>query len=177
MTDPYRLDGQIALVGDIRSVGAVFKNGKAISAILARRSTTVVAADVDLARAEETCAVIYEDGGTAHVLTADVTNPGSLKAARDELARDGPTSTLLVRNAGGSRQGDAIGYSSAKAALIKLLRQIALRLAKERIRCNTVIPSVMRMPMVEVRLPKPRDGADAESFITARNKMRRLCDA
>lgn len=224
MTDPYRLDGQIALVGGAGSAGAGFSNGKAISVLLARHGATVIAADIDLARAEETCTVIAKEGGAAHPVTADVTNLESLTAARDKLARDGLTPTLLVNNAGGSRQGDAvtlsvedwqqqldfnltsaflgakcflpamqeagagaivnigsvagvrgagdtIGYSSAKAALIQLSRQIALRHAKEGIRCNTVIPGVMHTPMVEARLLKQRDGADAESFIAARNKM------
>ncbi len=223
MSDRYDLSGRVALVCGAGSVGPGFSNGKAISVLLARHGATIVAVDRDLSRAEETCHAIEAEGGAARPVAADVTELAALEDAREALARDGMRPTLLVNNAGGSVQGDAvtlseedwhrqldlnltsaffatkvflpvmrddgagaivnigsvagvrgagdtIAYSTAKAGLIQFGRQVALRHAKDGIRCNTVIPGVMHTPMVEARLLKQRDGGDAQAFIDARNR-------
>ena len=50
-------------------------NGRAIALTLAREGVEVCAVDRDPERAEETVELIRADGGTAHVIIADVSVP------------------------------------------------------------------------------------------------------
>jgi NAD(P)-dependent dehydrogenase (short-subunit alcohol dehydrogenase family) len=71
-----RMEGKKAIV-----VGAgqprhhLLGNGRAIATLLAREGAEVCAVDRDKDRAEETVAQILADGGLAHSVTADVSDP------------------------------------------------------------------------------------------------------
>lgn len=60
-------------------------------------------------------------------------------------------------------------YAAAKAGVVQLSRAIGVQYAKEKIRCNTVVPGLMHTPLVEVRLAGQRGGGDAEALIAKRN--------
>lgn len=60
-------------------------------------------------------------------------------------------------------------YAAAKAGVVQLSRAIGVSHAKERIRCNTVVPGLMHTPLVEVRLAVQRGNNDAEALIARRN--------
>jgi NAD(P)-dependent dehydrogenase (short-subunit alcohol dehydrogenase family) len=73
---PARMEGKKAVV-----VGAgqprhhLLGNGRAIATVLAREGAEVCAVDRDKDRAEETVAQIVADGGIAHAVMADVSDP------------------------------------------------------------------------------------------------------
>lgn len=60
-------------------------------------------------------------------------------------------------------------YAAAKAGVVQLSRAIGVTYAKERIRCNTVVPGLMHTPLVEARLAHQRGNNDAEALIARRN--------
>jgi NAD(P)-dependent dehydrogenase (short-subunit alcohol dehydrogenase family) len=68
-----RLDGKVALVTGCGTRGEGWGNGKAIAVLLARQGATVFGVDRDLDAAKVTQKIIDEEGGKAHVTTANVT--------------------------------------------------------------------------------------------------------
>src|SRR5581483_561951 len=70
--------------------------GRAIGIFMARAGAEVWINDVDLERAKGVVQRIEEEGGTAHAVVADVTDPASIAAMADET---GPVD-ILVNNAG-----------------------------------------------------------------------------
>lgn len=65
--------------------------------------------------------------------------------------------------------GDAIGYAASKAGLNHFTAQIAVRHARDGIRCNAVVPGVMHTPMVEARIFKQRAGDDLDAYVRQRH--------
>jgi len=59
-------------------------NGRAIAVLAAREGAAVACADVDRAAAEETARLVEEEGGKAHVIVGDVTDPAVCTAVVDE---------------------------------------------------------------------------------------------
>ena len=81
-TPQLDLTGRVAIVvGAGQTAGPTIGNGRATALLLARAGATVIAADRDLASAEETAAMIIADGNTAEPLVADVTAEASLENA------------------------------------------------------------------------------------------------
>ncbi|WP_245565585.1 SDR family NAD(P)-dependent oxidoreductase [Thalassobaculum salexigens] len=60
-------------------------------------------------------------------------------------------------------------YAAAKAGVVQLSRAIGVSYAKEKIRCNTVVPGLMHTPLVEARLAGQRGNNDAQALIAKRN--------
>ena len=56
-------------------------------------------------------------------------------------------------------------YSSSKAALLMLIRQLALEWGKDGIRCNTVSPGPTYTPMTQTGYADPARRAQRESMI------------
>ena len=69
-----RLEGKVAIVAGAGSSGPGIGNGKATSVLFAREGASVLLVDSMAERAEETLAMIVEEGGTASVFEADVTS-------------------------------------------------------------------------------------------------------
>ena len=86
-----RLEGKVAIVAGAGSSGPGIGNGKATSALFAREGAKVLLVDSQAARAEETLAMIKEEGGEASVFEADVTRAGDcegmVEAAIDRYGR------------------------------------------------------------------------------------------
>ena len=78
MTD--RLKEKVALVVGAGSIGPGWGNGKATAVAFAREGARVVCADINLAAAEETVAIIKKEGGDAVVHKADVTKSAEVEA-------------------------------------------------------------------------------------------------
>jgi len=105
-----RLKGKTAIVvGAGQQPGSTIGNGRAIAVLFAREGADVLCVDRDLARAEETVAMIAAEGGNAGALAADVAKSGAgdaIVAAAKE--RFGGRVDILINNVGiGGRDGPA----------------------------------------------------------------------
>lgn len=100
-----RVAGRVALVmGAGQTPGATIGNGRAIATLLAREGASVLCADRDLARAEETAAAIRDEGGDARALACDVTHRADCEAAVSAAG----ALDILVNNVGiGGNDGPA----------------------------------------------------------------------
>src|ERR1051326_3789195 len=88
---PHRLKNKVALVAGAGSIGPGWGNGKATAVTFAREGAKVFCADVNLAAAEETAAIIKGEGGEARAFRADVTGAADvaamIAACRDAYGR------------------------------------------------------------------------------------------
>lgn len=75
-----RLAGKVALVTGAGSAGPGWGNGKAASVLYAREGASVMAADVNLAAARETAAIVAGEGGRAEAVACDVSRADEVAA-------------------------------------------------------------------------------------------------
>jgi NAD(P)-dependent dehydrogenase (short-subunit alcohol dehydrogenase family) len=134
-----RLAGKVALVTGAGSIGPGWGNGKATSVLFARQGATVLAADVNLAAAEETRAIIEGEGGTCLAIQADVTDGASVaamvKAGLDAFGRI----DVLINNVGIARVGGIVDTSEADWDLVNQVNVKSIYLV-----CREVIPHMER---------------------------------
>jgi NAD(P)-dependent dehydrogenase (short-subunit alcohol dehydrogenase family) len=64
----------------------------------------------------------------------------------------------------------AVAYAASKGAVNALTREVAVQYAPQHIRCNAVLPGVMRTPMVEAQLAKSY-GGDPEEMNRRRSAL------
>ena len=96
--DKFKLDGRVAVV-----TGAGQGIGASICDALAEAGATVIATDMDLAKAEATAANIRAAGRSAHAMPLDVTKSANVdKVCAEIIARHG-RADILVNNAGVAR--------------------------------------------------------------------------
>lgn len=62
-----------------------------------------------------------------------------------------------------------VAYSASKYGILALSRSVAMRHARENIRCNTVVPGLMHTPLVEHRLVRQLGANDAAALIARRD--------
>jgi NAD(P)-dependent dehydrogenase (short-subunit alcohol dehydrogenase family) len=102
------LKNRIAVVTGAGSVGPGWGNGKATAVLLARQGAKVFAIDVHDSAAQETCALIAEEGGDCTPWRCDMTDSAQVAAAVEGcIARYGRID-ILVNNVGGSAGGDPV---------------------------------------------------------------------
>jgi NAD(P)-dependent dehydrogenase (short-subunit alcohol dehydrogenase family) len=90
-----RLQDKVALIVGAGSIGPGWGNGKATAVLFAREGAKILAADVNLAAAEETCAIIRGEGGEAVPFQADVSKADQVRAMVDAcVARFGRIDVL-----------------------------------------------------------------------------------
>lgn len=65
---------------------------------------------------------------------------------------------------------DYIAYSSSKAALIHFSKMLAYKYAPNHIRCNAILPGLMRTPLVETSLQEAYEG-DIEAILRQRDAL------
>ncbi len=78
-----RLQDRVAIVTGAGSIGPGWGNGKATATLFAREGARVLAADLNLAAAEETRAIIDGEGGTCVTFKADVSDAAQVAAMVD----------------------------------------------------------------------------------------------
>ena len=106
-----RLDGKIAFITGIGSVGEGWGNGRATAVVMARQGATIFGTDLNPAAAEQTVATIRAEGGQAHAVTCDATDSEAVKETVAAcMARHGRID-ILVNNVGGSAPGDPVSMA------------------------------------------------------------------
>jgi NAD(P)-dependent dehydrogenase (short-subunit alcohol dehydrogenase family) len=116
-----RLEGKIAVVvGAGQTAGETIGNGRAISILFAREGAKVLCIDRVAERAEETVAMIVEEGGVASALGADiVTAADCANIVAEAKARYGRLD-ILVNNVG-IGGGDAPAHRLEEAAFDRII--------------------------------------------------------
>jgi NAD(P)-dependent dehydrogenase (short-subunit alcohol dehydrogenase family) len=106
-----RLKSKVALVYGAGSIGPGWGNGKAAAVAYAREGARVVAVDIKLEAAEETAAIIRDEGGHCHAVAADVTRPEQVKAAVDHCLDLYSRIDILHNNIGYAHIGGPVEMS------------------------------------------------------------------
>ncbi|MGQ0675977.1 MAG: SDR family NAD(P)-dependent oxidoreductase [Rhodospirillales bacterium] len=132
---PGRLNGKFALVTGAGSIGPGWGNGKATAVLFAREGAKILAADINPKAAEETCAIIKKEGGSAEPFAADVSKSDQVKAMVGAcLARVGRVD-VLHNNVGIVKIGGPVEQSEEDWD-----RVIAVNLKSVFLTCKHVLP-------------------------------------
>ena len=103
-----RLEGKVAIVTGAGSSGPGIGNGKATSVLFAREGAKVLLVDAVMERAEESLAMIREEGGDASVFQADVTRTEDCQAMVDAAVERYGRLDILDNNVGISMRGTVV---------------------------------------------------------------------
>lgn len=135
-----RLDGKRAVVvGAGQTPGETIGNGRATAILFAREGAQVVLVDRDEASVRETAEMIEGEGGTPHVVLADISAPGENQRLLDEAAAALGGIDVLHNNVGiGAR--DASVTRLDEDAYDRIMR---INLKAMWLTCKSVVP-VMR---------------------------------
>ena len=106
-----RVKDKVALVLGAGSVGPGWGNGKAAAVLYAREGARVVAVDVNRAAAEETKAIIDDEGRACAVLEADVSRADQMQALVAQTVESHGRIDILHNNVGILRLGGAVDLS------------------------------------------------------------------
>ncbi len=90
----------------------------------------------------------------------------SIKSAWEALGRDGGSVIALGSVAGLIGGVGFSAYGASKAAVINLIRNLAMEGAPKKIRCNTICPSWIWTPMVDKTFQRLLPGAPPETVRT-----------
>lgn len=106
---PGRVEGKVAIVtGAGSSPGPGVGTGKATAVVLAREGARVLLVDLHPERAEETRAMIAEEGGTAEVFGGDLTRAAECEAMVAAAVDAFGTVDILVNNIGLASVGTVV---------------------------------------------------------------------
>ena len=106
-----RLEGKVAIITGAGSSGPGVGNGKAAAVLFAREGAKVLLADAVKARAEETLAMIEEQGGEASVFEANVIIADDCRRMVDAAVERYGRLDILDNNVGISRRGTVLEIS------------------------------------------------------------------
>lgn len=106
-----RLEGKTAIVvGAGQTPGETIGNGRAAAILFAREGARVLLVDRRRESAEETLAVIEEEGGTAEVFAANVTDEGQVRAIPEACLRAFGRIDIVQNNVGIGRGDGAVHH-------------------------------------------------------------------
>lgn len=108
-----RFKEKLVLVFGAGSSGPGWGNGKAAAALYAREGAHVVAVDLKLEAAEETCATLREEGFDSTPFAADVTRSDDIAAVVAAVMQAHGRIDVLHNNVGITVMGDPIELSEA----------------------------------------------------------------
>jgi NAD(P)-dependent dehydrogenase (short-subunit alcohol dehydrogenase family) len=103
-----RLKGKVALVMGAGSAGPGWGNGKATAFRFAGEGAVVIAADYNLAAAEETAALVAKAGGRAEAYACDVTRSDQIEALVGKVVRAHGRIDILDNNVGIAEPGSVV---------------------------------------------------------------------
>jgi NAD(P)-dependent dehydrogenase (short-subunit alcohol dehydrogenase family) len=123
-----RLADKIAIVvGAGQGPGEGLGNGRATALLFARQGAKVLAVDVNLASAQETAALVAEEGGQCVAFEADVTKEAALQAAMADAEKRWGRVDILHNNVGVSLAGGDAGPLEITEAAFDRISAINLR--------------------------------------------------
>jgi NAD(P)-dependent dehydrogenase (short-subunit alcohol dehydrogenase family) len=134
-----RLDGKIALVTGIGSVGPGWGNGKATATLLARQGAGVFGVDIDEVAAGETRSIIQGEGGTCEIRRCDMTAGAEVAAAVGACEERFGRIDILVNNVGGSAPGGPATMTEEEWDA-----QVDFNLKSTFLGCHHVLPVMLR---------------------------------
>jgi NAD(P)-dependent dehydrogenase (short-subunit alcohol dehydrogenase family) len=109
-----RVEGKVAIVTGAGSTpGPGMATGRACAIVLAREGASVLVADLARDRAEETRAIIEDEGGKAAVFAGDMTSAADCDAMVGAAISAFGTVDILVNNIGVARAGNVVDTSEA----------------------------------------------------------------
>ena len=135
----HRLQDKVALVLGAGSVGCGWGNGKAAAVTYARNGAKVACVDIDAKAAEETAAIVKEEGGEALSLACDVTKGADVKRAVDTTLRKWKRIDVLHNNVGHARMGGPVELTEEEWD-----REIALNTKGIFHACKHVLPVMVK---------------------------------
>jgi NAD(P)-dependent dehydrogenase (short-subunit alcohol dehydrogenase family) len=109
-----RLKDKVAIVVGAGSIGPGWGNGKATAVAFAREGAKVACADINLAAAEETAAIIAGEGGEAFAMKADVTRDADVRAMVNACCRTYGRIDILDNNVGIAEVGGVVELPEAE---------------------------------------------------------------
>jgi len=116
-----RLESKIAVVvGAGQTPGETIGNGRAMALLFAREGASVFCVDRVAERAEETAAMVAEEGGTAVAYAADIAKPGEAAKLIDAAKARFGRVDILINNVG-IGGGDGPAHRLEEAAFDRIL--------------------------------------------------------
>ena len=106
-----RLEGKVAIITGAGSSGPGVGNGKAAAVLFAREGAKVLLVDAIIERAEETLAMIDQEGGKASVFEANVIKAQECQRMVDVAMERYGRLDILDNNVGISRRGTVVEIS------------------------------------------------------------------
>lgn len=134
-----RLKDRVALVFGAGSSGPGWGNGKATAVTYAREGARVLAIDIDLAAAEETCGIIRGEGLQCEAMAADVLDSDKIKALVDDVHTRYGRIDILHNNVGTTAMGGPIEES-----IESWQRVLDINLTSIFLTCKHVLPVMLR---------------------------------
>jgi NAD(P)-dependent dehydrogenase (short-subunit alcohol dehydrogenase family) len=133
-----RFEGKVVVVVGAGSIGPGWGNGKAAAVQFAREGASVVAGDIRLEAADETKAIIQQEGGECIAAAIDVTSEESVKSFfADVLDRHGRIDVLH------NNVGLAAVKPTAEVAVEEWDRIFAINLRGMFLTCRAVLPGMV----------------------------------
>jgi NAD(P)-dependent dehydrogenase (short-subunit alcohol dehydrogenase family) len=138
-----RVAGKVAVVvGAGQTPGASVGNGRAAALLYAREGARVLAADRDLASAEETVRLVEAEGGQAFAVRVDVTSEDEIAAMTSACLRQWERIDILHNNVGVSILGGDAPVTEIEADAFA--RLMAINLGGMVLTCKHALPVMRR---------------------------------
>ena len=134
-----RLQDKVALVFGAGSSGRGWGNGKAVAALFAREGARVIAVDINHDAADETAAIIRNEGGIAVPVAADVTNSADVRAAVQAALTQFGRIDVLHNNVGAVDMAELTEISDERWR-----RGLDINLTGAFLACREVVPIMVR---------------------------------
>ena len=106
-----RLKGKVAIVTGAGSIGPGWGNGKATAVLFAREGARVLAVDINVAGARETCDIIASESNEATAFRADVSAAGDVAAMIERCLELYGSIDILHNNVGIAEVGGPVELS------------------------------------------------------------------
>jgi NAD(P)-dependent dehydrogenase (short-subunit alcohol dehydrogenase family) len=138
LTKEGKLAGKVAIVTGAGSSGPGTGTGKAMSLTFAREGASVVLVDLFEDRARETLDMIEGEGGTASIVTADLSDASQCERVVEEAVSQFGGVDILVNNAALTSP-----YSLLETTADYLQKVIAVNLIAPFLLCKAAIPRMI----------------------------------